>query len=95
MILDGTCIPHGTLETETLSKRAIKELPDENEWMLRAKVGQILRAINPVFDARAHGSKSLHLLIGSEPGKFDLKSNEYGRVPSGYLVRLKLAAHSW
>ena len=87
MILDGACMPHGISETETLSKRAIKELSDENEWVLLAKVGQILRAINPALDARAHGSKSLHLLIKSEPDKFDLKSNERDRVLSGHLVR--------
>ena len=67
MILDGTCIYHGTSETETLSKKAIKELSDENEGVLLTKVEQILRVINPAFDARSHGSKSLHLLMSRNP----------------------------
>ena len=60
-----------------LMKRTIKELADENEWVPLARVGQILRAINPTFDALTHGSKNPHLLIESEPDRFDLKSNEY------------------
>lgn len=61
----------------------MKTFNDENEWILLAKVGQILRAINPAFDARAHGSKNLHLLIESELDKFDLKSNEHDRCYPG------------
>lgn len=81
-------------EWVALVKNAIEESPDENEWVLLAEVGQRLRTINPAFDARAYGSKSLHSLIESEPDKFDLKSNERDGVLSGHLVRLKPTAHN-
>lgn len=104
MIVSGGPLPDSGVISEqdakrraewvALVKNAIEESPDENEWVLLAEVGQRLRAINPAFDARAYGSKSLHSLIESEPEKFDLKGNERDGVLSGHLVRLKPTAHN-
>ena len=70
--------------------KSIEESSGEDEWVLLTTVRQLIQAINPAFDTRTHGFKNMHLLIESEPGKFDIIANEQDGVVSGHLVRLKL-----
>lgn len=82
--------PNRNAEWVDMVTKAIEELAgDDAGWVLLANVGHRLRAINPAFDPRAYGFRSLHSLIRSEPDMFVLKIHDLDGVFSGHEVRLQ------
>ncbi|MDX2075836.1 MAG: NYN domain-containing protein [bacterium] len=60
----------------------------EDGWVHLSALGDALRRIDPSFDSRTYGHKTLSLLIKSLPKQFNIKETKKNGPSSTYYVRM-------
>lgn len=71
-----------------LLRRAYRMAEEENETAYLGKIGETLRSIDPGFDPRSYGSRTLTQLFRSLPEHFEIFSQDKG---SSVYIRMKSA----
>jgi len=59
-----------------LIRQALAKLQNQTDWVHLGALGHTLRLIDPNFDSRAYGHKTLSLLIKSLPKQFTMKEDK-------------------
>ena len=70
-------------------RRAIEESAQDDGWALLANVGHYVRQLDPAFDSRTYGHKTLSQLIKSRPDLFELRQTKPRGGTTVFHVRLK------
>ncbi len=79
---------HDEAELVSLLSRAFDISATEDGWAHLGTLGSTLKRIDPSFDSRTYGYKSLSLLIKSAPALFEMQG-EKEDGPSSIYVRMK------
>jgi cytoskeletal protein RodZ len=77
------------LQLLSLLQRAFDISAQDNGWVSLSALGDALRRLEPSFDTRTYGHKTLSGLVKSLPDMFDVKGADNKTGPSMIYVRLK------
>lgn len=80
--------PTGNSELMSLLQRAFDISEQEDEWVNLSALGDALHRLDPSFDSRTYGHKSLSMLIKSLPNHFVVRAAKK-TGPSAIFVRMK------
>ena len=78
------------LSVESLFQTAFGQAAqDDTGWALLSAVGSKLRQLDPAFDSRTYGFRTLSLLINAHPDVFEVRHRKSGDQSGIYYARLK------
>jgi uncharacterized LabA/DUF88 family protein len=80
--------PENGAKLRVLAMRAFAIAPSEDGWVHLGAFGQVLKRLDPSFDSRTYGQKSLSLLVKAKPELFVVRAKKKND-PSSIYVRLK------
>jgi len=78
------------LSVESLFQTAFDQAAqDDTGWALLSAVGSKLRQLDPAFDSRSYGYRTLSLLINAHPDVFEVRGKKASGQTAVIYVRLK------
>lgn len=79
----------GTVRIEDLFRTAYDSTAQDDGWAHLGTFGHSLRQLDPGFDSRTYGHKSLSLLVQANPNFFEIQKRETKGGNADIYVRLK------